>query len=286
MTPNTAPDKASNARALRTKRLLEGPIAPTLLGLATANLPLMIGQAGAGVIEGWYIGQLGVGALASVALVYPILIMMQMCAAGAMGGAVNSAVARALGAGAPDRAANLVIHACLIALGGALLFMIPMLAFGREVVDFFGATDATRDEAVAYASIVFLGAPTVWLANTLASVVRGSGAMAISAAAIFGAFAIQMGLGSALTLGLGPFPTTWASGRCVWTSVRLCRRHAVPWLLCGVWSGRSSDRFRAHSAFHQPVCRHFAGWTVRAGLTAGECRHGDADHRDCCPLRR
>ena len=206
MTPKAAPDKATNARALRTKTLLEGPIAPTLLGLATANLPLMVGQAGAGVIEGWYIGQLGVGALASVALVYPILIMMQMCAAGAMGGAVNSAVARALGAGAPDRAANLVIHACLIALGGALLFMIPMLVFGREVVDFFGATDATRDEAIAYASVVFLGAPTVWLANTLASVVRGSGAMAISAAAIFGAFAIQMGLGSALTLGLGPFP--------------------------------------------------------------------------------
>lgn len=212
MTTATPQDKAAAARALRTKNLLEGPIAPTLLGLATANLPLMIGQAGAGVIEGWYIGQLGVGALASVALVYPILIMMQMCAAGAMGGAVNSAVARALGAGAPDRAANLVVHACLIALAGAVLFMIPMLIFGEAVVNFFGATDHIRADAIAYASIVFLGAPTVWLANTFASVVRGSGAMGLSAAAIFGAFAIQIGLGAGLTLGLGPFSALGIKG--------------------------------------------------------------------------
>lgn len=212
MKPAATHERAASARSLRTKKLLEGPIAPTLLGLAAANLPLMIGQAGAGIIEGWYIGQLGVKALASVALVYPILIMMQMCAAGAMGGAVNSAVARSLGAAAPDRAANLVVHACLIALAGAVLFMIPMLIFGEAVVNFFGATDATRADAVAYASIVFLGAPTVWLANTFASVVRGSGAMALSAAAIFSAFAIQVCLGAALTLGLGPFPSLGLKG--------------------------------------------------------------------------
>lgn len=204
--------RAAIARAGRTKRLLEGPIGPTLLRLSAANLPLIIGQAGAGIAEAWYIGSLGVGALASVALVYPILIMMQMCSAGAMGGAVNSAVARALGSGAPDRAANLVVHACLIAMGGALVFMIPMLVFGETVVDFFGATDRTRDDALAYASVVFLGAPTVWLANTLASVVRGSGAMAVSAAALFVAFVIQVGLGAALTLGLGQFPAIGIAG--------------------------------------------------------------------------
>lgn len=197
---------AGAARDRRTRRLLEGPIAPTLLALAAGNTPFVIGQVGAQIAEAWYIGQLGVEALASVALVYPVMLMMQMTSAGAMGGAVNSAVARALGAGAPDRAASLALHACLIALSGAGVFMVAMLGFGGAVVDFFGASERTRGDALAYAGIVFLGAPTVWLSNTLASVARGAGAMAAAARALLLAFAIQIALGGALTFGLGPFP--------------------------------------------------------------------------------
>jgi len=203
---------ADAARDRRTRRMLEGPIVPTILGLAAGNVPFVAGQMGAQVAEAWYIGQLGVEALASVALVYPMLMLMQMMSAGAMGGAVNSAVARALGAGAPDRAANLAAHACLIALAGAALFMLAMLGFGAAIFDLFGATERTRPAALDYAGIVFLGAPTVWLANTLASVVRGAGAMSLASICLTAAFAIQIGLGSALTLGLGPFPALGLKG--------------------------------------------------------------------------
>jgi hypothetical protein len=42
---------------------------------------------------------LGTDALAGVALVFPVLMLMQMMSAGAMGGGISSAVARALGGG-------------------------------------------------------------------------------------------------------------------------------------------------------------------------------------------
>lgn len=197
---------AGAARARRTQRLLQGPIGPTLLALASGNALFVAGQMGAQVAEAWYIGRLGVEALAAVALVYPILMLMQMMSAGAMGGAVNSAIARALGAGRPDRAAVLALHAAVIALGGAAVFMVAMLGFGGAILDAFGAGERTRADALSYASIVFLGAPTVWLANTLASVVRGSGAMTVASGALLAAFAIQIGLGATLTLGLGPAP--------------------------------------------------------------------------------
>jgi len=204
-------DAAAN-RAARTRRLLEGPIAPTLVGLAAGNALFAGGQIAAQIAEAAYLGAVGVGALASVALVYPMLTLMQMMSAGAMGGAVNGAVARALGAGRPEDAANLVVHAVLIALGGTSLFMVLMLGFGRATVDFFGATDTTRPAALAYAGVVFLGAPTVWLANTLASVVRGAGAMQTASNALFAAFLCQIVLGGALTLGLGPFPEMGVRG--------------------------------------------------------------------------
>lgn len=217
--------------------MLEGPIAPTLLTLAAGNIPFVLGQMGAQAAEAWYIGQLGVEALASVALVYPMLALMQMMSAGAMGGAVNSAVARALGGGAPDRAANLALHACGIALCGAALFMVLMLGFGRTVLDALGASDRTRDAALAYAGIVFLGAPTVWLANTLASVVRGSGAMSLAAGALTGAFVIQIGLGASLTLGLGPFPALGVKGAAFGHLIGFAA--AATFLAVYVLSGRS-----------------------------------------------
>ena len=62
----------------RTRALLEAPIAPTLLRMAVPNVIVMVAQAGAGLIETWFVGKLGTDALAGVALVFPVLMMMQM----------------------------------------------------------------------------------------------------------------------------------------------------------------------------------------------------------------
>ena len=44
------------------------PIAPTLIGLASANVLFVVGQMGAQAAEAWYIGQLGVEALDLIVL--------------------------------------------------------------------------------------------------------------------------------------------------------------------------------------------------------------------------
>ena len=83
----------------RTRLLLEGPIAPTLLRLAAPNVLVMVAQAAVGLIETYFVGKLGGDALAAMALVFPIVMLMQMTSAGAMGGGIASAIARALGGG-------------------------------------------------------------------------------------------------------------------------------------------------------------------------------------------
>jgi Na+-driven multidrug efflux pump len=45
----------------RTRLLLEAPIAPTLLRLAMPNVLVMLAQAGVGLIETYFVGQLRVG---------------------------------------------------------------------------------------------------------------------------------------------------------------------------------------------------------------------------------
>src|SRR5437870_8893102 len=106
----------------RTRLLLEAPTASTLLRLAIPNMLVMLAQASTGLVETYFVGKLGTDALAGVALVFPGVMLMQMMSAGAMGGGISSAIARALGGGRRDDADALVLHALVIsAVLGALL---------------------------------------------------------------------------------------------------------------------------------------------------------------------
>src|SRR5689334_20939944 len=98
-TPARRPIAAAPAPlAPRTRLLLEGPIAPTLLRLAAPNVVVMVAQAVVTTLDAYFVGWLGAPALAGVALVFPLVMLMQTMSAGGMGGGVASAVARALGA--------------------------------------------------------------------------------------------------------------------------------------------------------------------------------------------
>src|SRR5258706_11989136 len=95
----------------RTRVLLEAPITRTLLRLAVANILVLGAQAAAGLVETYFIGKLGTESLAGVALVFPVVMLMQMMSGGAMGGGISSAIARALGGSPGARAHTLVSHA-------------------------------------------------------------------------------------------------------------------------------------------------------------------------------
>ena len=87
----------------RTRILLEAPIGRTILRLALPNIVVMGIQAAIGLVETYFIAKLGTDALAGLALVFPVQMLFVMITAGAMGGGILSAVARALGAAPAGR---------------------------------------------------------------------------------------------------------------------------------------------------------------------------------------
>src|SRR3954452_21177280 len=186
--------------------LLAGPILPTLLRLAVPNTIAMFGTAVVAVAETSYIGRLGVEPLAGIALVFPFVMLTQMMSAGAMGGGVSSAVSRALGAGNRDRAATLALHAAIIGSCAGLFFTVMMLGFGREFYWLLGGRGEVLEQAMHYSQVLFFGAVSIWLVNTLASVVRGTGDMRVPSAALIGVAIIQITVGGALGLGLFGLP--------------------------------------------------------------------------------
>ena len=82
----------------------------------------MIVQTFVAIAETFFFGRLGTDALAGFALVFPFMMLMQMMAAGGMGGGVAAAMARALGGKRIEDARALVLHALVLGLGFALLF--------------------------------------------------------------------------------------------------------------------------------------------------------------------
>jgi putative MATE family efflux protein len=200
------------APASRTDLLLHGPIVWTTLRLAWPNILVMLAQAATGLIETYFIARLGIDALAGMALVFPGVMLMQMVSAGAMGGGISSAIARAIGAGRREEADALVLHGIVIHVALGLFFSVVMLAFGAPIYRALGGRGGELEAALAYSNVVFAGNMLLWILNALASAIRGTGNMLVPALVICVGVVVLIPLSPCLIFGIGPFPALGIAG--------------------------------------------------------------------------
>lgn len=213
----TAPAQAQTSTparpvAARTKMLLEAPILPTLLRLSAPNVLNLLAIAGMITFDGLFIGRLGADALAGVSLAFPWVMLVQHTAAAGMGGAVSSAVARALGASNRDRADALASHTFALAVILAAIFSGLMIPGAPLIFQWMGGRGEVLAAALAYSNVAFAGAISIFMLNLLGNVVRGTGNMGIPAAVIVGAVLAHVSLSPALIFGWGPFPALGPAG--------------------------------------------------------------------------
>jgi putative MATE family efflux protein len=224
------------------ERLQKGPILSTLLRLALPNVLAMVMTVLVSIAETWYVGRLGTTPLAAMTLVFPFAMLTQMMSSGAMGGGVSSALSRALGTSDAVRAQALAKHAAIVGTGAGLAYSLVFLCFGPALLQLLGGHGAVLHEAVRYATVLFGGALLLWLANTLASILRGMGNMHIPSAGIFGMAVLQITLGGALGLGFGPLPSFGLVG--IATGHVLATACGVTFFAWYLLSGRGRLRLR------------------------------------------
>lgn len=198
---------------------------------------VMFVQASIGLIETYFVAGLGTDALAGMALVFPVLMLIQMISAGAMGGGILSAVSRALGAGRRNIAGVLVWHAVYIACGLGILTGAVLLAVGTPLYGALGGRDASLAAALTYSNTIFAGAIFIWLFNSLAAVIRGTGNMLLPATVMCVGAVVLIPLSPALIFGLGPVPQLGIAGG----GLAVVAYYAVGTLVFVdfLWSGRS-----------------------------------------------
>ncbi|MBV9066216.1 MAG: MATE family efflux transporter, partial [Methylobacteriaceae bacterium] len=207
-----APSPAPAQRLPLRQAMLEGPILPTMLRFAVPTIAVLIAQTLVGIAETFYVSFLGTEALAGVALVFPVLMLMQMMSNGGVGGGVASSIARAIGAGRRADADALLFHAMIIAIIAGLMFMAGALAFGPPLYRALGGRGAALDAAVLYSALIFVGAILIWLTNLASAALRGVGNVKAPAWIILAGSALTIPLSPAFIFGFGPFPRLEVAG--------------------------------------------------------------------------
>jgi putative MATE family efflux protein len=220
----------------RTRLLLEGPVGPTIVRLGLPNVIVMVVQTSIGLIETYFVAKLGLDALAGMALVFPLYMLLQMVTAGAMGGGILSAVARALGSGRRDRANELVWYAVAITIVLGALTTVAVLLFAPRLYALMGGRDGSLAAATTYSAVVFAGTIPLWLFNSFAAIIRGTGNMLFPAAVMtIGAF-VLIPVSPLLIFGVGPFPQLGIAGGAA--AVVLYYSIGCAIFAAYIWSGR------------------------------------------------
>ncbi|MBT9247695.1 MATE family efflux transporter (plasmid) [Gemmobacter fulvus] len=237
----------------RTQRLLDAPILPLLVRMALPNALIMLAQASTGLIETFWVSKVGTDALAGMALVFPVVMLMTMISAGAVGGAVSSSIARALGSGRRADADALVLHAVVVNVVIGLGFSVLFLIWGRPIYTALGGRGGELEAAILYSNVVFAGNVFTWLMNGLGSVIRGAGNMLVPALVSVLGVVFLIPVSPMLIFGFGPVPAMGIAGG----GLALVLYYVVGAAILGLYivSGRNPARFR----WLPLQGRHFAG---------------------------
>lgn len=185
----------------RTQHLLTAPALPLLVKLSVPSSLAFIVQSTVSLTEVWYVGQLGSTPLAAMALVFPMLMLMQMLSAGALGNAVSSAIARALGAGDKARAEQLMWHGLVLAVAGPAALLVAFLISGRFFLSLLGGSGPILELALTYSGVLFGGSVSIWIMGVASAIFRGLGDMKYPARMMIIGSVIQVPLSGALILG-------------------------------------------------------------------------------------
>lgn len=195
--------------------MLNAPVLPLLFRMATPSALAFFLQSFVSMAELAFVSQLGTVPLAALALLFPGLMLMQMLSNGAIGGAVASSIARALGAGDRESADYLVWHALTIAvLAGASFFLI-FTSFGKALILASGVSSEVAQAAFEYGSILFAGSTIIWIMALLGSVYRGTGDMKTPALVMVVGAVFQVPLAGTFILGWFGFPAMGLKGAVV-----------------------------------------------------------------------
>ncbi len=145
--------------------------------LISQTMPMVIGVAAImsiGLVDSYFIGQLGSAELAAIAFVFPISVALSSLGVGVMVG-INSVVARALGEGDRDKALRRANFGVLFAIATGLAIGLTLFAIVDPLFKLMNAQAELLPIIKIYMQPFALGFPLIVIIMGLNGVLRGQG---------------------------------------------------------------------------------------------------------------
>ena len=186
--------------------LMRGEPEKAVKKLAIPIMISMILTALYNIVDGIWVAGLGPTAIAGIGFVTPIFMILNGASVG-LGNGATSSISRFIGAKNREMATKSATQALFVFLIASIVLTIIFIIIQEPLLRSYGATGQTLNEAVAYATPLFLGMIALMFGNGCSGILRGEGDMkramyVVVASVILNAsldpiFIYTMGFGSA-----------------------------------------------------------------------------------------
>ena len=128
------------------------------------------------IIDGIWVAGLGQTAIAGIGFVTPIFMVLNGASVG-LGNGATSSISRFIGAKNHQKANDSATHSLIIFLIVSIILTIIFIIIEEPLLISYGATGQTLNEAITYATPLFLGLIALMYSNGCSGILRGEGDM-------------------------------------------------------------------------------------------------------------
>lgn len=216
-------------------------------GIILLAIPMMLEMAMESVfalVDTFFVGRIGNGALTTVGLTEVMMTLVYSVAIG-VSTAPMAMVARFIGEKDPGKAGLAAGQAILLGVFVSLLIAVPGFLFAEDLLRLMGATEAVIREGAGYTRIMFATNVVIMLLFVINGIFRGAGEAAKAMRVLWLANGINIVLDPIFIFGFGPIPALGVEGAAVATSIG--RGIGVGYQFYLLSGGRSALRMRARA---------------------------------------
>ena len=198
-----------------------GSIQKALFYLAIPMMLEMIMESLFAVVDIFFVGKIGVDAVAAVGLTESVVTIIYSVSIG-LSMAATAVVSRRIGEQKPRAAADAAFQAILLAFIISVLTGIAGIIFAEDALLMMGADPKVIESGVGYTRIIFAGNVGIMLLFLINGIFRGAGNAAIAMKTLWIANGINLVLDPILIFGLGFIPALGIEGAAWATTIGRC----------------------------------------------------------------
>jgi len=218
------------------KDFVSGSIERAIFMLSVPMILEMMMESLFAVVDVFFVGKLGVDAIATVGLTEAIImIVYSICVGLSMG--VTAMVSRRAGEKKYKDASDVAFQSILIGVFLALIIGIIGFVFAKDLLYLMGASETLINQGYGYTQVLIGGNVTIMLLFILNAVFRGAGDASIAMRALWIANGLNLILDPLFIFGIGPWDGLGVQGAAIATTIG--RSVGVGYQLYILFNGKS-----------------------------------------------